>query len=74
MEQFDSGKKIGTYVMGLNHMSDWSQKEFEMTLGLVPEGEYPEQVIPEEETFEDLPDTKVTIDQIHEKFLNNKVD
>jgi hypothetical protein len=36
-----------------------------MTLGLVPEGEFPTAIIPEDESKEDLPETRVTVQQIH---------
>jgi hypothetical protein len=29
------------YILGLNHMSDWTTEEYFTTLGLLPEGEYP---------------------------------
>ena len=30
-----------SYVMGLNHMSDWSTEEYYKVLGLIPEGKLP---------------------------------
>jgi len=59
--------------MGLNRMSDWSQKEYEMMLGLIPDGEMPSAVIPEDDSIEDLPETRVTVQQIQEKFLSSDV-
>lgn len=54
-------------------MSDWSQKEYEMTLGIIPEGDMPEVVVPEDDVMEDLPETRVTVQQIHDKFLSSDV-
>jgi len=68
-----NNEKIGTYLMGLNRMSDWSQKEYEMMLGLIPDGEMPSAVIPEDDSIEDLPETRVTVQQIQEKFLSSDV-
>ena len=33
------------YVLGLNHMSDWSDEEYNNMLGLVPDGDFPEQIV-----------------------------
>ena len=37
------------YVLGLNHMSDWSMEEYFATLGVLPEGNYPQEIIPEDD-------------------------
>ena len=44
-----------------------------MTLGVVPDGEFPTAIVPEDQSIDDLPETKVTVQQIHEKFLSSDV-
>lgn len=34
-----------SYVMGINHMSDWTTEEYYKILGVVPEGKYPIEII-----------------------------
>jgi len=43
------------YILGLNHMSDWTTEEYFSTLGLLPEGQYPQEIIAEDDnSWEDL--------------------
>lgn len=34
-----------TFVVGLNHMSDWTDEEYNNMLGLIPDGQLPESII-----------------------------
>jgi hypothetical protein len=56
------------YILGLNHMSDWSMNEYFLSLGLLPEGQYPKEIIDEDDDDWKKDDLEID-DQIYESFL-----
>jgi hypothetical protein len=60
------------YIMGLNPMSDWTMEEYFSTLGLIPDGQYPQEIIDDDDTsWKDLDNEEEYYDSFLPRELNN---
>ena len=62
------------YILGVNHMSDWTTEEYFATLGLLPEGVYPQEIIPEDENAWDDIDAEIEDDFWPDELKGDAVD
>jgi hypothetical protein len=46
---FDQSLLEQDYILGVNQMSDWTMEEYYYTLGLLSDGQYPQEIIDEDD-------------------------